>query len=221
MNILCFTGLSDSRSVRECVLVLENLKPYGYTMGPRLYLSRDHLLKMAEPLGQYHALTYVMRVREDPRLEQFKNEIIPLRFINENDPNDAKTNLWRILYRLAFDRFYEYFDRIIDTNSFNRESADDVRLIANLRRIRDKYFEEPAQLLEYLRTSSELKEEDSRFAVILHGDYNRNNVLFRYKNRQGDTGVDGEPNEVEDVKMIDFQVRIQSQFIIIFIINCL
>lgn len=183
---------------------MENLKPLGYQLGPRLILNSDHLLAMCKPLGEYHAMSYALRALNSSQLERLKAGIIPLPFINDADPNDVKNNFYRVLYRHAFDRFFEFYDRKFNTNTFDRKSAKDMKLIECLQQLRDKYFDEPTRLMERLRTKIEDNEEDMKFAAILHGDYNRNNVLFKYKVLK--QGQDKTEKLVEDMKMIDFQV---------------
>ncbi|XP_054088533.1 uncharacterized protein LOC105208560 isoform X2 [Zeugodacus cucurbitae] len=195
-------GLSAAPGVRESVLVLEHLKPRGYVLGPRLYLTREHLLPMCRTIGQYHAISYALRLVDPAQLERLKSEIVTLPFINDADPKDAQENFYRYLFRAAFDRFYDFFDRKIDGNTFDRQNADDLKLIERLRDMRAKYIEEPTRLLEKIRTGVETNAQDKHFGAILHGDYNRNNVLFRYEEQAA--GDVAEP-KVADVKMIDFQ----------------
>lgn len=189
-----FLGLSTSSAAREAALVLENLKPLGYQMGPRLSLDRDHLLAMCKPLGQYHALSYALRALNNPQLERLRSGLNVLPFIPNS--KEADSHLYTIIYRVAFDRFFDFFDRHINTTTFDKKSNKDLKLIEDIQRLREKYFDQPTRLLEKLRTSVEDTEEDRKFAAILHGDYNRNNVLFKYKTN----------GYVDNVKMIDFQV---------------
>ncbi|KAM7350206.1 uncharacterized protein ACRADG_008844 [Cochliomyia hominivorax] len=198
-------GLSSSPKEREAALVMENIKPLGYQLGPRLILHRNHLLAMCKPLGQYHAMSYALRALNNSQLERLKAGIIVLPFINEQDPNDANNNLYRVLYRYSFDRLFEFYDRKFKSNTFDKKSAKDLKLIECMQRLRDKYFEEPTRLMERLRTKVEDNEEDRKFAAILHGDYNRNNVLFKYKTSGHKDGKGDEEQLVEDMKMIDFQ----------------
>ncbi|XP_054728455.1 uncharacterized protein LOC129237622 [Anastrepha obliqua] len=193
-------GLSAAPGIRESVLVLEHLKPSGYVLGPRLYLTPEHLLPMCQKIGQFHAISYGLRLTDPMQLELLRSEIVTLPFINDEDPNDVKDNFYRYLYRAAFDRLYDFFDRKIDGNTFDRQNANDVKLIERLRSLRAKYNDEPTRLLEKIRTCVLDCEEDKSFGAILHGDYNRNNVLFRYEEQIGD-----EEQKVADVKMIDFQ----------------
>ncbi|XP_065365477.1 uncharacterized protein LOC135958497 [Calliphora vicina] len=196
-------GLSSSPNEREASLVMENLKPLGYQLGPRLVLNRDHLLAMCKPLGQYHAMSYALRALNNSQMERLKSGIITLPFINDNDPNDANNNLYRVLYRCAFDRLFEFYERKLETSTFDRKSTKDLKLIECLHKLKHKYFEEPTRLMEKLRTKLEDNDLDRYFGAILHGDYNRNNVLFKYKASKEGKGE--EEKLVEDMKMIDFQ----------------
>lgn len=195
-------GLSAAPGIRESVLVLEHLKPRGYVLGPRLYLTREHLLPMCRTIGQYHAISYALRLIDPTQLKRLKSEIVTLPFINDADPNYAQNNFYRYLYRAAFDRLYDFFDRTINGNTFDKQNADDLKLIERLRDLRAKYIEEPTRLLEKIRTGVEDNEQDKCFGAILHGDYNRNNVLFRY---EAPVAGDIAAPKVADVKMIDFQ----------------
>lgn len=178
-------------------------------MGPRLVLNADHLTAMCKTLGVYHSFSYALRALNSCQMERLKAGIITLPFINHNDVNDASNNLYRVLYRCAFDRLFEFFDRQIDTNTFDRKSEKDLKLIECLLQMRKKYFQQPTELLERLRTKLDDNEEDKYFGAILHGDYNRNNVLFKYKTSKDQTK--DEEKLVEDVKMIDFQVNVLLQ----------
>lgn len=180
---------------------MENLKPLGYQLGPRLILNKDHLITMSIALGKYHALSYALRALNNNQLERLRAGIVDLPFINDNDPNDASSNLYRVIYRYAFDRIFEFYERKLQSDTFDKKSSKDLKLIENMQQLKEKYFEEPTRLMESIRTKIEHTEEDRKFGAILHGDYNRNNVMFKYKTQQGDQ----EPL-VEDMKMIDFQV---------------
>ncbi|XP_037827377.1 uncharacterized protein LOC119615435 [Lucilia sericata] len=195
-------GLSSAPNVREAALVMENLKSLGYQLGPRLVLKTEHLLNMSKRLGQLHALSYALKAVEPKQFETLKSGIIDFPFINENDPNDIKNNSYRILHRHAFDRLYDFVERKLNTETFNKKCSKDLKLIECLEKLKAKYFDLPTRLPEKLRTKVNNTEEDRYFATILHGDYNRNNVLFKYKAEEVTMYKD---NFVKDVKLIDFQ----------------
>ncbi|XP_065365169.1 uncharacterized protein LOC135958214 [Calliphora vicina] len=194
-------GLSCTPNDREAALVMENLKPLGYQLGPRLQLKRDHLIAMCQPLGKFHAMSYAVKALNPSQFASLKKGIIDFPFINEEDPNDVHNNVYRYLHRHAFDRLFEFYDRKINSNLFNKKSAKDLKLIKCLNKLREKYNQQPSRLQENLRIKVNDREEDKYFAAILHGDYNRNNVLFKYKSKADKNAQ----QLVEDIKMIDFQ----------------
>src|SRR5690349_19285521 len=55
---------------KETVLALENMKPAGYRLGPRIDLDEAHLRMMVKHIASYHAVSYSMRIKKDPMLEE-------------------------------------------------------------------------------------------------------------------------------------------------------
>lgn len=166
---------------KETLLVLEDLTPKKYRLAShRINLSPEEMTLMTKAIAQYHACTYAMRVNEDPNLEKLIQGIIPLGFERENGKS-----LYDILYEIALERIFEYLDdapQELDSEEFKQ----------NVCIFRQRYASTPLKLMERFRRI------DPVFSVILHGDYNRNNVLFQYETRDG--------KEVPvDLKFIDFQ----------------
>uniref|UniRef100_A0A2C9GW76 CHK kinase-like domain-containing protein n=1 Tax=Anopheles farauti TaxID=69004 RepID=A0A2C9GW76_9DIPT len=162
----------------ETILVLEDISPMGYKAGPRLDLEEDHLRMMARNIASFHACTYAMRIRKDPRLQKLIDGIIPLEFTcGEN-----KFTSYDVLFKLGVDRLFQYLDahsEELDTDDFKQ----DIKLF------RQRYGVTPIELMQHLIR------RDDVYSVILHGDYNRNNVLFQ-------SDADGKPIAL---KMFDFQ----------------
>lgn len=172
-----YPELSDET---ETLLVLENLTPEGYRLGHRINLSEQELRLMCKAIAQYHACTYAMRINEDPDLEKLKTGLTPIPFIKEGEKSMSE-----VAYDIALHRLFAYIDanpKEIDSGGFRK----------NLESLRERYIAKPVNLMQrFLRN-------DETFSVILHGDYNRNNVLFKYE-KQG-------PAEVAvNLKFIDFQ----------------
>lgn len=174
----------------ESVLVLEHLKEKGYRMGPVLYLDKDHMLAMMKPLAQYHAMTYALKIQEDKHLENLIQKVVPLPFI---ETEGTFNNFYEPVFKVAFDRFFDYYDRCKDS-LISLKNDDDVELDKNINKLRNKFGKSPTKLLEFIRTIKD--EDDRKYAAILHGDFNRNNVMFRYE--EGD-------DRPKDCKLIDFQ----------------
>uniref|UniRef100_A0A182K8B8 CHK domain-containing protein n=1 Tax=Anopheles christyi TaxID=43041 RepID=A0A182K8B8_9DIPT len=162
----------------ETILVLEDISPLGYKAGPRLDLEEEHLRLMARHIASFHACTYAMRIRKDARLSALIDGIVPLDFIS----GDKTFTSYDVLFKLGANRLYKYLDDHpgeLDSEAFKLD-------ITNLRQ---RYGTTPIRLMQTLLRKDEV------FSVILHGDYNRNNVLFR-------TDAAG---SLIGLKMFDFQ----------------
>uniref|UniRef100_A0A182J7M7 CHK domain-containing protein n=1 Tax=Anopheles atroparvus TaxID=41427 RepID=A0A182J7M7_ANOAO len=162
----------------ETILVLEDISPLGYVAGPRLDLEEDHLRLMVRNIASFHACTYAMRIRKDRRLQALIDGIVPLEFIF----GDKTFVSYDVLFKLGVDRLYRYLDahpEQLDTDSFK----------ADFEGFRKTYGATPIRLMQ------DLIKRDEVYSVILHGDYNRNNVLFRLD-------AAGKPTAL---KMFDFQ----------------
>jgi len=138
-------------------------------------------------IGPFHALGYATRILQPQVYARLRAGVLDMPFVSSS----GKAG-FDVLYRVAFDRFYEFYDR-------QREQLlqdSDAGLDAAIERLREKYFANPTHLLERIRTTSYADDQpDSYFATFQHGDYNRNNVLFHY----------GDDGQVDAIKTIDFQ----------------
>ncbi|XP_052889176.1 uncharacterized protein LOC128297546 [Anopheles moucheti] len=162
----------------ETILVLEDISPFGYKAGPRLDLEEDHLRLMARHIASFHACTYAMRIRKDERLATLIDGIVPLDYVS----GDKTFTSYDVLLRLGANRLYKYLDT-------HPEQLDSIGFKEDIENMRRRYEATPIRLMQ------DLLRKDDVFSVILHGDYNRNNVLFR-------TDANGKPI---GLKMFDFQ----------------
>uniref|UniRef100_A0A182T097 CHK domain-containing protein n=1 Tax=Anopheles maculatus TaxID=74869 RepID=A0A182T097_9DIPT len=163
----------------ETFLVMEDVSARGFVPGPRLNLDKAHLMLMARKVAQFHACSYALRIGgQSEVLRDLVKRIIPLNFVQ-----DGKIffESYDIVFKVVFERLFAYFDE--KPELFESDSVRDR--VATLRR---RYGVNPSELMQ------RCLERDDVYSVILHGDYNRNNVLFRY---EGDTP--------HDVMLIDFQ----------------
>ncbi|XP_055377551.1 uncharacterized protein LOC129609577 [Condylostylus longicornis] len=144
---------------------------------------------------------------------------------NENDENKNKkyyntvtkteNNFYDVLYRVAFDRFFMFIEKLkiinsnmqISTNienqnknllNFIKEKNINDEFFETLDAFKLKWYDKPTALLEYIRCNCVDNSENDVFPVILHGDFNRNNLMYQYNEHQGYENPIG-------VKMIDFQ----------------
>lgn len=183
-NVYFSAGLGNGR---ESVLALKHLKGDGYQLGPRLTLRRDQLEAMVGLVGPFHALGYATKILQPNVHARLRAGVVDMPFVSSSGKG-----IFDVLYRVAFDRFYEFYDR----QKEQLLQGADPGFGAAIERLREKYFKQPTLLLERIRTSSFAEDQpDSHFATFLHGDYNRNNVLFHY----------GAEDKVDAIKAIDFQ----------------
>lgn len=168
-------------------MALENLKPRGYRGGPRLELDEDHLTLMIGLIGRYHAVSYAMKIREPKRFDALVAGMKPLPFLPSAG---AKENFYTVLYGVAYERFFAFVDKMQVEDG---AATTTTTFTKNVNNLKHKYGDNPMVLMENFRRA------DETFSVILHGDYNRNNVLFQYDSNEGHVNP-------KDIKMIDFQV---------------
>lgn len=141
---------------------------------------------MLTMIGQFHSLSYALQLRHPDEYRELVAGLLPFSFVPTGAAGDT-ANLYTVLYDIAVKRFMQYMQRTDGRRS--RQLRNDV---ANMYQ---QYGQQPVRLLEHLRRP------DEPFTAILHGDYNRNNVLFRYAEPEG--------HEMPyDMRMIDFQVSL-------------
>nr|XP_019565412.2 uncharacterized protein LOC109433439 [Aedes albopictus] len=162
----------------ETILVMENAQTVGFKSGPRLDLDEIHLNLMVRKIAQFHACSYALRLIDNEKLNQLVESIIPLNFTH-----DGKVffESYDVVFRATQKRMFSYF-------ASKRDQFNDNGIYADIERLKQMYGDNPSQLMQ------RCLHKDDTYSVILHGDYNRNNVLFKY---DGDVAV--------DVLMIDFQ----------------
>lgn len=161
-----FPALSDAT---ETILAMENLTEKGFRLGPRINLTVEELTLMTRAIAQYHACNYALRINNGPDFETLVNEIAPYNSFQNH------------LYTTALERVFTYLDN-------NPHEIDSEMFGRNVNYLKTNYGTTPVTLMNrFLRS-------DNEFSVILHGDYNRNNVLFKY-----------EQNTAVDLRFIDFQ----------------
>uniref|UniRef100_A0A182PKK6 CHK domain-containing protein n=1 Tax=Anopheles epiroticus TaxID=199890 RepID=A0A182PKK6_9DIPT len=163
----------------ETFLVMEDVSAAGFVPGPRLNLDEPHLVLMARKIAQFHACSYAMRVGEQTEaLRSLVERIIPLNFLQDGK---IVFESYDIVFKVVFERLFRYFDE-------KPALLEEERVRDRVHALRSKYGTAPSELMQRCLMRDEL------YSAILHGDYNRNNVLFRY---------DGEVPQ--DVMLIDFQ----------------
>ncbi|KAF6208331.1 hypothetical protein GE061_016785 [Apolygus lucorum] len=156
---------SNGENVDQDIVVLEDLRPQGYKVPDKLYLDADQIVLAINKLGKFHGLSYKMKMSSPERLVELENMLIPKVIVDSNGLNDA------CLVR--------GIKPLVDTSPS----------YSVVNKVYKKLVGANASEVAY-----SLQRPEEPFAVITHGDFNGNNLLFKY-NDAGD---------VLDVKMIDF-----------------
>lgn len=162
----------DSRA--ETILVQENVQKKDFFVEKSLYLTEEHFDKMIECLAEFHSVSLALKVEKETEFLDIVEGIQELCF---EQPNGLPT-LYDVLHEISTTRLFEYVSR---SHNLSDQFTKDIS------RLKELVGDKPVKLLDRFR-----KVDD--FAVIGHGDYHRNNLLFKRAD-----------NSVVDMKMIDFQ----------------
>lgn len=172
-----FPKLSEEK---ETILAMENLKPHGFRLGPRLNLNKKHVELMVNCIATFHSASYAMKINKEPKYQELVDGLVPFSFLNENG---EENEVYKISYTYALERLFNYAEKT---------QSNDRKFLKDLMSIKDQYLHRPAILMETLMKTDEI------FSIILHGDYNRNNVLFKFDSQS-------ENDDPKEIRMIDFQ----------------
>ena len=138
------------------IIVLEDMVPRGFTpSAERLVLDYDHCAVALRQLARYHALSYGMKKLETSRFHAMvKNIRVPNR--GQGSPED-----WSYFLKTTSYRGVNYLE--------GRQEMDP----ATLDRLKNR-LEHAGQYF------ADLMEPKEPLGVLCHGDFCRNNILFRY-----------------------------------------
>lgn len=146
---------------------------------------------MVKNIASYHAVSYAMKIRKDPNIQRLADGLTPLSFMSSDN---QELESYKHLFTIGMQRVFEFLEA-------TPEHQKDLQFVASMKSFKDQFYDKPMILMERF-----LKQDE--FSVILHGDYNRNNVLFEYSTEDGF-------EDPKNIKMIDFQVKIHETFAII------
>lgn len=175
-----FPELSDGV---ETIVALENLKPLGYRMGPKIDLDEEHLRLMIKNIALYHSVPYALRIKGDPKLDELASKLSPFSFLSDTG---EELGAYKRLLSVGMQRFFDLVEK-------NSTYQYDEAFMENCKRFKKNHLENGA-----LKLMQSILKKDEIFSIILHGDYNRNNVLFKYEQLDGFDNPTG-------IKMYDFQ----------------
>jgi hypothetical protein len=166
------------------MVVLEDLRRLGYKIGGDqvMLLDYEHIALALEGLARFHAMSYAMKKKDVRSFEQ--NVVTQIRdarnFMKKPDtvdPTDAD-------YAKALRDTAVLLLRKFEQKKLKEDGIDTEKVGRVIKRIEN---------CSYLMI--ELLSPDEPLAVLCHGDFNRNNMLFRYDSN----------NRPSEVKFFDFQ----------------
>jgi len=165
------------------MIVLQNLSIFGYRIGGDRFMLLDyeHIVVALEGLARFHALSYGTKKKDFRSFEErVVAQIRDGRSFVKRRTSDTITEGYKIIIghvaMMVLDRFNE---KQLEEGGLYTEKLERVR-----RRV-----ESCPELIR------ELLVPEEPLAVLCHGDFNRNNIMFRYDS----------DNKPCDVKFIDFQ----------------
>ncbi|XP_054265222.1 uncharacterized protein LOC128988059 [Macrosteles quadrilineatus] len=165
----CFLAHND-------VLVLEDLRERGFVMGNRQEgLDYLHCVAVFREIGRFHALSLAMKSKE-PTLfqEQVASKIRETFFTDQNE-----------------EYYHDYYCTLIK-NALAMVDAglENTEKLTYLNKLK-KFLDEKT----FFKTMTTFAQPKEPLAVLTHGDFWTNNIMFRYS----DSG------EIEEVCFVDFQ----------------
>uniref|UniRef100_A0A1B6KR03 CHK kinase-like domain-containing protein n=1 Tax=Graphocephala atropunctata TaxID=36148 RepID=A0A1B6KR03_9HEMI len=177
------TGLEEPfNAVPKCflaeqdVIVLEDLKEKGFVMGNRKAgLDFQHCVAVFRKIARFHALSLAMKCR-DPQTfqDQVAASVQETFFTAQNE---------------------EYYREYYSTLTQNALAMVDCGLEDSEKSTYLKKFEEFLDEKTFFKTMMKQVEPIEPMAVLAHGDFWTNNIMFRYS----DSG------DIEEVCFVDFQ----------------
>lgn len=156
--------------------MFENLTSTGFRMGPRDKLDEKHIMLMTESIARLHAASYALKIQNPSKFDEIVASFKTFPF------HDKKKSMFDALYNIALERLYRHVE-------VGNQEADFTTAVI---KVYKKYINSPSMLLQ------EFLDDDPTFNTIIHGDYNRNNVMFKYELDEGF-------EDPVSVKMFDFQ----------------
>ncbi|XP_027847192.2 uncharacterized protein LOC114127210 [Aphis gossypii] len=142
------------------LIMVENVNPLGFKLSEaRMFLDYDHLITALQALAKFHGLSYIAKHKDPDTLQKFVMNIRDTQF-DDNGEWLLKNNSLKRFATRGINRLLE-------------RSGDLYRDNEHLQRFQ-KLIDDGDNLLR--RT---LKPREP-FSVVCHGDFNRNNMFFRY-----------------------------------------
>ena len=153
----CYYAESGAANVGlRDIIVLEDMVPRGFTpSAERLFLDFDHCAVALRKLARYHAVLYGIKKLEPSRFHAMVKNIRTQNY-GQSTPEDVNYFFKTTSYRGV--RYLE-----------GRQEMDQ----ATLERLKNRLEHAGHHIVELMKPKEPL-------AVLCHGDFLRNNILFRY-----------------------------------------
>ncbi|XP_014259149.1 uncharacterized protein LOC106672323 [Cimex lectularius] len=164
-----YGNFTEGKETSRDMIILEDLSPGGFTLTEeKVFMDFNHFSLALEKLGRFHALSHKTKRENAQEFRRLYGQLSKSKFENEKVPDIQKISC------TAMQRGIKHV----------MEKGDKLELLNQL-------LEKTNGLKAMVE---KLFEPEEPFAVLCHGDFNRNNVFFKYEN--------GKP---VDVKFFDLQ----------------
>ncbi|XP_044742018.1 uncharacterized protein LOC123302988 [Chrysoperla carnea] len=154
-------------------IAIEFLSDYRLT-DDTVFLSNDHIEMVLQKLGYFHGMNYVIKETDCRQFEMFRKQFVETRF--KKFSFDRRRMLFEWYINAAMMRGFRYVPNL---NRFSGKIIDMLQ----------KKFQDPHNMC------CDLIQPKNDIAVLCHGDFNRNNLMFKYTDN----------NKLKSLKIIDFQ----------------
>ncbi|XP_050305749.1 uncharacterized protein LOC126742919 isoform X2 [Anthonomus grandis grandis] len=160
----------------NAVIVLENIKPHGFTLHPKeKSMDSAHIRLLLKSLAQWHALSFVLK---DQYFEEFKK-------LNETH----KVSPWGMIFETHLSKVYDYSHKAL--HQILEETGEyDV-----LSKFKAKFKNLSAKEMMHSLLNNDKSE---KHAILIHGDCWNGNFMFQY--------IDQDHTEPTKVQILDFQI---------------
>ncbi|KAF6205196.1 hypothetical protein GE061_019363 [Apolygus lucorum] len=148
----CYYALATSgKNPAEDIIILEDLRSTGFKISKETFLDYETILFTLRKLGKFHGLSYRMKKSSMKTLKELIDELPP-RIVNDCEH----------LFKGGLLRGFRPF---IESNPPNK--------------IAKKAYEKMSQKT-MLEMWYKISNPEEPFAVVAHGDFNNNNILFSF-----------------------------------------
>ncbi|XP_046658552.1 uncharacterized protein LOC124352881 isoform X1 [Homalodisca vitripennis] len=171
-----FSAVPKCFMAEQDVIVLEDLKERGFVMGNRKAgLDFQHCVAVFREIARFHALSLAMKCQDPVKFqEQVASSVQETFFTEQNE---------------------EYYRDYYSTVTQNALAMVNCGLEDSEKLTYLKKFEEFLDEKTFFKTMMKQVEPVEPIAVLVHGDFWTNNIMFRYS----------ESGEIEEVCFVDFQ----------------